>query len=218
MAGFRFECGRARFTGSDRCFSRCNEPSASGPALRPASAFASRSGRSLTGLAPSVTFTPILTSGGSAMGSISIACYKPRPGCEQALLELVRNHLPPLRAEGLVTNRAPIVCAPRMGPSSRFSSECRKKPSPAQMETRPCGTCGRSSRRSAGTRRPPIWPSFKTCSGTSSRSEPLVSPGPWLKLLHGRWITATDHCRTIGPMRNWRGCLRRSLFAVIQAG
>jgi hypothetical protein len=43
------------------------------------------------------------------MGSISVACYKPRPGCGQALLELVRNHLPPLRAQGLVTDRAPIV-------------------------------------------------------------------------------------------------------------
>ena len=43
------------------------------------------------------------------MGSISVACYKPRPGCEQALLELVRNHLQPLRAERLVTDRAPIV-------------------------------------------------------------------------------------------------------------
>lgn len=43
------------------------------------------------------------------MGSISVACYKPRPGSEQALLELVRGHLPPLRAEGLVTDRASIV-------------------------------------------------------------------------------------------------------------
>lgn len=43
------------------------------------------------------------------MGSISVACYKPRPGSEQALLDLVRNHLPPLRAEGLVTEREPIV-------------------------------------------------------------------------------------------------------------
>ncbi|HEX7159412.1 MAG TPA: hypothetical protein VF214_10380 [Edaphobacter sp.] len=43
------------------------------------------------------------------MGSISIACYKPRAGCEQALLNLVRNHLPPLRAEGLVTDRPSIV-------------------------------------------------------------------------------------------------------------
>ncbi len=43
------------------------------------------------------------------MGSISVACYKPRPGCEQALLDLVRDHLPPLRAEGLVTARESIV-------------------------------------------------------------------------------------------------------------
>ena len=43
------------------------------------------------------------------MGSISVACYKPRPGCEQALLDLVHNHLPPLRAEGLVTERTPII-------------------------------------------------------------------------------------------------------------
>ena len=43
------------------------------------------------------------------MGSISVACYKPRAGCAEALLELVRNHLPPLRAQGLVTDRPSIV-------------------------------------------------------------------------------------------------------------
>ena len=43
------------------------------------------------------------------MGSISVACYKPKPGCEQALLDLVRDHLPPLRAQGLVTDRQSIV-------------------------------------------------------------------------------------------------------------
>jgi hypothetical protein len=43
------------------------------------------------------------------MGSIAVACYRPRPGREQELLELVRNHLPPLRAQGLVTDRASIV-------------------------------------------------------------------------------------------------------------
>ena len=42
-------------------------------------------------------------------GSISVACYRPKPGCEDRLLELVRNHLPPLRAERLVTDRASIV-------------------------------------------------------------------------------------------------------------
>jgi hypothetical protein len=43
------------------------------------------------------------------MGSISVACYRPRPGCEQALLDLVKDHLPPLRGQGLVTDRASIV-------------------------------------------------------------------------------------------------------------
>jgi quinol monooxygenase YgiN len=43
------------------------------------------------------------------MGSISVACYRPKPGCEGALLDLVRDHLPPLRAEGLVTERASIM-------------------------------------------------------------------------------------------------------------
>jgi len=49
------------------------------------------------------------------MGSISVACYKPRPGKEEVLLELVRNHLPPLRAEGLVTDRASIVMRTESG-------------------------------------------------------------------------------------------------------
>jgi hypothetical protein len=43
------------------------------------------------------------------MGSISVACYRPKPGCEQALLDLVHDHLPPLRNAGLVTDRAPIT-------------------------------------------------------------------------------------------------------------
>ena len=43
------------------------------------------------------------------MGSLVVACYKPRPGCEDQLLSVVRDHLPPLRAEGLVTDRESIV-------------------------------------------------------------------------------------------------------------
>jgi hypothetical protein len=43
------------------------------------------------------------------MGSISVACYRPRAGCEEELLRLVHDHLPPLRNEGLVTDRASIV-------------------------------------------------------------------------------------------------------------
>jgi hypothetical protein len=43
------------------------------------------------------------------MGSIAVACYRPKPGCEQVLLDLVSGHLPPLREAGLVTDRVAIV-------------------------------------------------------------------------------------------------------------
>ncbi len=41
-------------------------------------------------------------------GSIVIAAYRPRPGKEAALAELVRGHVERLRAIGLATERAPI--------------------------------------------------------------------------------------------------------------
>ena len=37
-----------------------------------------------------------------------IACYRPKPGHEAALLDLVRSHVPTLRRLGLATDRAPI--------------------------------------------------------------------------------------------------------------
>jgi hypothetical protein len=49
------------------------------------------------------------------MGSISVACYRPKPGCEEALLIEVRDHLSPLRAAGLVTDRASIVMRAKDG-------------------------------------------------------------------------------------------------------
>jgi uncharacterized glyoxalase superfamily protein PhnB len=38
-----------------------------------------------------------------------IACYRPKPGHEAALLVLVRSHVPTLRRLGLATDRAPIA-------------------------------------------------------------------------------------------------------------
>lgn len=49
------------------------------------------------------------------MGSMVVACYKPKPGCEAALLELAREHVPTLRALGLVTDRAPILMRSEAG-------------------------------------------------------------------------------------------------------
>ena len=41
---------------------------------------------------------------------IVIVAYKPKPGREAELLQLTREHLPLLRAEGLATDRTAIAC------------------------------------------------------------------------------------------------------------
>lgn len=47
--------------------------------------------------------------------SVVIVAYRPKPGKEAALLELMRTHVPILREEGLATSREPIVCQSRDG-------------------------------------------------------------------------------------------------------
>ena len=43
------------------------------------------------------------------MGRLVIACYRPKPGQQEALRALTRSHVARLRALGLVTGRAPIA-------------------------------------------------------------------------------------------------------------
>lgn len=43
------------------------------------------------------------------MGRIVIVAYRPKPGQEERLLELVREHVPALSQEGLVTDRSPTI-------------------------------------------------------------------------------------------------------------
>jgi len=43
------------------------------------------------------------------MGEMVIACYRPKPGKDADLLELVRGHVPALREQGLATERPVIV-------------------------------------------------------------------------------------------------------------
>jgi len=42
-------------------------------------------------------------------GVCVIAAYRPKPGKEDGLLELVRSRVPTLRQEGLVSDRAPTI-------------------------------------------------------------------------------------------------------------
>jgi quinol monooxygenase YgiN len=48
-------------------------------------------------------------------GVCCIVAYRPKPGREQELLELVRNRVPTLRKERLVTDRVPTIMRSRDG-------------------------------------------------------------------------------------------------------
>ena len=48
-------------------------------------------------------------------GVCVIVAYRPKPGKENELLELVRNRVPTLRKEGLVTDRVPAIMRSRDG-------------------------------------------------------------------------------------------------------
>ena len=42
-------------------------------------------------------------------GIVCIVAYRPKPGHEKELLEIVRTRVPTLRKEGLVTDRVPVI-------------------------------------------------------------------------------------------------------------
>jgi quinol monooxygenase YgiN len=48
-------------------------------------------------------------------GIVCIVAYRPKPGHEKALLEIVRNRVPTLRMEGLVTDRVPVMMRAKDG-------------------------------------------------------------------------------------------------------
>ena len=48
-------------------------------------------------------------------GVIVVVAYRPKPGKEKELLELVRNRVPTLRKENLVTDRIPTIMRARDG-------------------------------------------------------------------------------------------------------
>jgi len=48
-------------------------------------------------------------------GVIAVVAYRPKPGKERELLELVRARVPTLRKEGLVTDRVPMIMRSRDG-------------------------------------------------------------------------------------------------------
>jgi len=49
------------------------------------------------------------------MGRVTIACYRPKPGKERDLNQLMREHVPMLQRESLASKRAPIIMRAKDG-------------------------------------------------------------------------------------------------------
>ena len=58
------------------------------------------------------------------MGVAVIVCYRPRPGMEDELLAAVRDHLPVLRGEDLVTDRPATELPAVQALWARFEQAC----------------------------------------------------------------------------------------------
>jgi len=52
-------------------------------------------------------------------GVVVIVAYRPKPGKENELIDLVRSRVPTLRKEGLVSDRVPTIMRSRDGTASR---------------------------------------------------------------------------------------------------
>jgi hypothetical protein len=83
-------------------------------------------------------------------GVIVIVAYRPKPGKEKELIELVRNRVPTLRKEDLVTDRAPIImCARATARLSRCRNGNRRKQSMPRTKIRTFMRCGTNFLRCA---------------------------------------------------------------------
>ena len=60
-------------------------------------------------------------------GVVCIVAYRPKPGREKELVEIVRNRVPVLRMEHLVTDRAPVLMRAKDGTIIEVSEWKSKK-------------------------------------------------------------------------------------------
>ena len=81
-------------------------------------------------------------------GVIVIVAYRPKPGKEMELIELVRNRVPTLSKEGLVTDRTPTIMR-ATARLSRCRNGNRRKQLMRHTKIQTCSQCGTNSSRCA---------------------------------------------------------------------
>jgi len=104
-------------------------------------------------------------------GVIVLVAYRPKPGKEKELLDVVRSRVPTLRMEGLVTDRAPIMMRARDGTIIEVSEWKLRVAIDAAHKNPTYLRCGRSSSQSVIAFRSERSRKRKKCSPISSRSD-----------------------------------------------
>src|SRR5947208_1856321 len=104
-------------------------------------------------------------------GVIAVVAYRPKPGKEQELLELVRARVPTLRKEGLVADRVPTIMRSRDGTIVEVSEWKSREAIDAAHKTRKSSRCGTSFSPCANACRSKRSPKPMTCLPASRRSK-----------------------------------------------
>jgi quinol monooxygenase YgiN len=102
-------------------------------------------------------------------GVCAVVAYRPKPGKERELLELVRNRVPTLRKEGLVTDRTPTIMRSRDGTILEVSEWKSRDAIDAAQRIRTSSRCGTNSLPCAIASRSTRSPKLPTCSPASRR-------------------------------------------------
>src|SRR5438045_9349132 len=102
-------------------------------------------------------------------GVVVIVAYRPKPGKENELIDLVRSRVPTLRKEKLVTDRVPTIMRSHDGTIIEVSEWNLRKRSMPRTKIQTCSRCGINSSQFATASRSTHWPKRTRCSQVSNR-------------------------------------------------
>ena len=102
-------------------------------------------------------------------GVCVIVAYRPKPGKEKELLDLVRSRVPTLRKEGLVTDRVPTIVRAKDGTIIEVSEWQSQEAIDAAHKNKNVWRCGTNFLNCAIVFHSRRWRKPRRCSQTSSR-------------------------------------------------
>jgi len=103
------------------------------------------------------------------MGSLVICCFRPQPGKADDLLKVIREHMPTLRSQDLITDRPAYAMRATDGTIIEVFEWKSEEHTARPKRTPWCWRCGSDSRHAASTSPSAISPRPRVRSPISSR-------------------------------------------------